>query len=64
MKLRPGDIVKHEEAPCEVLAACKDSTGAAIVFIMNKRTLLGSFQIPADVEFVRHSNTNSEKFVK
>lgn len=49
-KLREGDIVKHQESPCEVL--CVFAHFEAI-FIMNKRTLCASFVHPDEVEYVR-----------
>lgn len=48
--LRPGDIVKHEDAPCEVLCVFP---ARSLIFIMNKRTLCASFVHPNEVDFVR-----------
>lgn len=48
--LKPGDIVKHEESPCEVMCVFERLD---LVFIMNKRTLCASYLHPSEVEFVR-----------
>jgi hypothetical protein len=48
--LKPGDIVKHQESPCEVLCVFERLD---LVFIINKRTLCASYLHPAEVEFVR-----------
>jgi hypothetical protein len=49
-QLKPGDIVKHDESPCEVLCVF---AALDLVFIMNKRTLCAQYLHPAEVEFVR-----------
>lgn len=50
VQLKKGDIVKHEESPCEVFCVWPERQ---LIFIMNKRTLRGSFLHPGEVEFVR-----------
>lgn len=50
VQLKPGDIVKHAEAPCEVLCVFPH---LSIIFMINKRTLCASFVHPNEVEFVR-----------
>jgi hypothetical protein len=50
IKLAPGDIVKHEESPCEVYCVFPR---LELIFIMNKRTLNASFVHHDAVEFVR-----------
>lgn len=50
VQLKKGDIVKHEESPCEVLCVWPEKQ---MIFIMNKRTLNASFLHPDEVEFVR-----------
>lgn len=48
--LKPGDIVKHEEAPCEVICSWPEKD---LIVIMNKRTLIIGYLSPKEVEFVR-----------
>lgn len=51
--LKQGDIVKYEDSPCEVISLCPEAKPQPLVFIINKRTLNGSFVDPSKVEFVR-----------
>jgi hypothetical protein len=52
MNIKKGDIVKHEEAPCEVLYIFGPAA-RLVAYIMNKRTLNGSFIPLNELEFVR-----------
>lgn len=55
--LKPGDIVKHDESPCEVLCVF---ASLDLVFIINKRTLCAQYLHPAEVEFVRRPEANRQ----
>lgn len=57
-QLKPGDIVKHEESPCEVLCVFPQLD---FVFIINKRTLCAQYLHPAEVEFVRRPEENKAR---
>lgn len=53
MSLQPGDIVNREGGPAEVLASFPTIKPRPLVFIMNKRTLVGEFVDVDAVTFVR-----------
>jgi hypothetical protein len=57
--LKEGDIVRFEGAPCEVVSLSPQKSGN-VIFIINKRTLNGSFILESQVEFVRRPS--SEEF--
>jgi hypothetical protein len=52
VKIQAGDIVKHDDSPCEVFVVYSINR-RDYLFIMNKKTLRGSFLLAEAVEFVR-----------
>jgi hypothetical protein len=63
MKLQAGDIVKHDDSPCEVFVAYEIG-GRNYLFIMNKKTLKGSFLLAEAVEFVRRPGASVNLKIK
>jgi len=53
-----GDIVKYEDAPCEVLCVFPKLD---YIFLINKRTLCANFVHPSEVELVRKSTADRRK---
>lgn len=58
--LKPGDIVDRNGGPADVFAVYP-LLKPPMIFIMNKRTLLGEFVEESEVKFVRRPELTKKK---
>ena len=63
IKIKVGDIVKYQDAPCEVFVTYFCGREPC-VYLINKKTLVGAFLFADQVEFVRRPGANPSSMEK